>query len=120
MAYIPKGYQLAFENLGASMQSNTYMGLKTLMSYDPSICQALCDAQSLCTSFNIFFERDPFLAPAPACPNPISVTSIKCTLWGSPVTKEACTNTGAVREQFQVLIAGSNGASIDPLKPPIR
>ncbi|KAL8699623.1 MAG: hypothetical protein Q9201_005899 [Fulgogasparrea decipioides] len=105
----PQGYQTSFQNLQASVNANSYMGLTTLKTYDTIKCQQLCDAANLCTGFNIYFERDPTLAPAEGCPNPAGFTNIKCTLWGSGVTKEAAKNKGQYRRDFQVVIAGSNG-----------
>lgn len=108
-AATPQGYTLSFSNLKGSANANSYMGLYTLHTYDPIKCQEYCDAADLCTAFNIYFERDPTLAPAPACPTPASFTNIKCTLWGSGVTAESAVNYGQYREQFHVVIAGSNG-----------
>ncbi|KAI4140816.1 MAG: hypothetical protein L6R39_005649 [Caloplaca ligustica] len=105
----PQGYQRSFVDLSASVNANTYMGLYTFKTYDTIKCQQLCDAANLCTAFNIYFERDPTLAPAEACPNPASFTNIKCTLWGSGVTTEAAVNKGQWRRAFHVVIAGSNG-----------
>ncbi|KAL8735393.1 MAG: hypothetical protein Q9166_000938 [cf. Caloplaca sp. 2 TL-2023] len=105
----PQGYQLSFANKQASVQANSYMGLYTFKTYDTIKCQQLCDAANLCTAFNIYFERDPTLAPAEACPNPAAFTNIKCTLWGSGVTPESAKNKGQYRRDFHVVIAGSNG-----------
>lgn len=85
------------------------MGLHTFDTYDPAACQALCDAADLCTAFNIYFERDPTVNPADNCRDPPSVTNIKCTLWGSRLTPETAVNAGQLREDFHVVITGSNG-----------
>lgn len=85
------------------------MGLHTLDTYDPAICQAFCDAADLCTGFNLYFERDPTVNPADNCRNPPSFTNIKCTLWGSRLTPETAVNRGQYRRDFQVVITGSNG-----------
>lgn len=37
------------------------------------------------------------------------MTSFGCTLWGSELDSTTATNTGGTREQFQVVITGSNG-----------
>ncbi|KAL8678941.1 MAG: hypothetical protein Q9186_004757 [Xanthomendoza sp. 1 TL-2023] len=105
----PQGYQLSFADKQASVQANTYLGLSTLKTYDTIKCQQLCDAANLCTAFNIYFERDPVIAPAEACPKPDAFTNIKCTLWGSGVTPESARNQGQYRRDFHVVIAGSNG-----------
>ncbi|KAL9009284.1 MAG: hypothetical protein Q9173_005677 [Seirophora scorigena] len=112
-AATPQGYTRSFVDLQASVNANSYMGLYTLKTYDAIKCQQLCDAASLCTAFNIYFERDPTLAPADACLNPAGFTNIKCTLWGSGVTAEAATNKGQYRRDFQVVISGSNGYTKD-------
>ncbi|KAL8652841.1 MAG: hypothetical protein Q9226_004093 [Calogaya cf. arnoldii] len=110
-AATPQGYALSFSDLKASVQLTSYLGLYTLKTYDTIKCQQLCDAANLCSGFNIFYERDPTLAPAEACPKPAAFTNIKCTLWGSPVTPESAKNQGQYRRDFHVVIAGSNGYS---------
>ncbi|KAL8940416.1 MAG: hypothetical protein Q9211_002281 [Gyalolechia sp. 1 TL-2023] len=115
-AATPQGYQRSFQGLQGSVSANTYMGLYTLKTYDTIKCQQLCDAADSCSGFNIYFERDPTLAPAEACPNPASFTNIKCTLWGSGVTAESTTNKGQYRRDFHVVMTGSNGYTKN--KPP--
>ena len=111
-AATPQGYALSFSNLKASSNANSYMGFYTFSTYDTIKCQQLCDSVDLCTAFNIYFERDPTIAPNDAsCPNPPSFTNIKCSLWGSGVTPQTAVNTGQYRSQFHVVIAGSNGQS---------
>ncbi|TKA25296.1 hypothetical protein B0A50_06200 [Salinomyces thailandicus] len=113
-------YDQVFKDLDGSVSANSYMGQYTLNSYNPALCAAKCDATELCTSFNIFAERDPSLNPsaddstAPTvwgywCPNPPSMTSFKCTLWGSNIDGSMATNQGQYREQFHVVITASNG-----------
>lgn len=59
---------------------------------------------------NVYFERDPSVDPDTTnCPNPSSVTMIKCVFWGGPVTTANANNVGQYRANFQVIIAGSNG-----------
>lgn len=73
-------------------------------------CAAACNKINGCISINIYFERDPTVNPdSPICANPPSTTNIKCVFWGGPVTLSSATNTGQYRDQFQVVIAGSNG-----------
>ncbi|KAI7268903.1 hypothetical protein KC345_g7600 [Hortaea werneckii] len=72
-------------------------------------CANKCNAVTGCVAINIYFERDPTVEPAAGCPNPTSTTNIKCVFWGGPVTKDNALNTGQYRNQFQVVIAGSNG-----------
>ena len=52
---------------------------------------------------------DPYQDPAAGCTNPPSTTVIKCVFWGGPVSKDNAKNGGQWRNQFQVVIAGSNG-----------
>jgi len=86
-----------------------------LESYDVSGCASFCDQTDLCTAFNLYIERDPSLNPtsgetnATYCPNPSSVTNYKCSLWGSSIDASSATNYGDYQEQFQVVIAASNG-----------
>ena len=113
-------YKQVFRDLNAATSAQSYLGLRTLESYDVQTCAAFCDCNELCTAFNIFVERDPSLNPstnastAPTvwgrdCPNPPSMTTFKCTLWGSSIDASTATNKGETREQFQVVITGSDG-----------
>ena len=65
----------------------------------------------LIVSQSLMSERssDPTLNPAPGCTNPDPTTNIKCTLFSQPPTQANITNAGQWRQQFQVVIAGSNG-----------
>ena len=63
-------------------------------------------------AINIYYERDPSVDPgtgSTGCTNPPSVTMIKCVFWGGPVNSDNAVNTGQYRNQFQVVITGSNG-----------
>nr|POF04440.1 hypothetical protein CFP56_55921 [Quercus suber] len=129
-------YTQVFKDLNASVSAQSYLGLYTLQDYDVAACAAKCDGTKLCTSFNMFAERDPSLNPskndstAPTvwgyyCPNPPSMTSFRCTLWGSSIDATAATNTGQWREDFQVVVTASNGydktndtVPLDPSSPP--
>lgn len=113
-------YAQVFSNLQAAASANSYLGLHTLDSYDVNKCAAFCDDIALCTSFNIYIERDPSLNPtkndstAPTvwgywCPNPSAITNYKCTLWGSNLDASMATNQGEWRKDFQVVITGSDG-----------
>ncbi|OCK84336.1 hypothetical protein K432DRAFT_414050 [Lepidopterella palustris CBS 459.81] len=105
----PAGYVQTFQNLQASNNANGYLGYKSLTTYDVSACAKACDGVKGCSAFNIYFERDPALAPGADCLNPNSTTVIKCVYWGGPVTAENAVNKGQWRNNFQVVIAGSNG-----------
>ncbi|KAI4725582.1 hypothetical protein E4T49_06651 [Aureobasidium sp. EXF-10728] len=113
-------YQQTFLDLNASSSANSYLGLYTLTSYSVADCAAHCDTTALCTSFNIYIERDPSQNPTKNdstaatvwgywCPNPSSITNFKCTLWGSNLEAATATNQGGWREDFNVVVTGSNG-----------
>lgn len=111
-ATAPSGWQRTFTNLNASElydpTTMVYLGYQALNVYDAGQCAALCDNTTGCVGTNLYYERNPTLLPADACPDPTAQTVIKCTLWGSPVTPAAATNYGQWREHFHVVIAGSN------------
>jgi hypothetical protein len=111
-AVAPSGWQRTFTNLNASElydpPTMVYLGYQTMSTYDAGQCLALCDSTTGCVGANLYFERNPTLNPADACPNPTAQTLIKCALWGSLITPAAATNYGQYREQFHVVIAGSN------------
>lgn len=97
-ANVPQGYSLAFQNLQASSQTTTFLGVKTIDSYDPVTCASICDQQDGCVAFNLYFERDPTLAPNTTnCPNPPSSTNIKCVKWGVHIEGATATNKGEHR-----------------------
>ncbi|THX45610.1 hypothetical protein D6D08_10376 [Aureobasidium pullulans] len=109
-AQTPSGYSVTFQNLIASNSADNYMGFTLLSSYDASACAGSCSAITGCNSVNIYFERDPSLNPdASGCPNPPSTINIKCVFWGGAATAANANNFGQWRDNFQVLIAGSNG-----------
>ncbi|KAK6002891.1 hypothetical protein QM012_001641 [Aureobasidium pullulans] len=109
-AQTPSGFVETFQNLTASNSADNYMGFTLLSSYDVSTCASGCSAITGCNSVNIYFERDPSVNPdSPNCSNPPSVINIKCVYWGGAVTAANANNFGQWRDDFQVLIAGSNG-----------
>lgn len=112
-ALAPAGYQRTFTNLNASQlydpSTMIYMGYQSITKYDASMCTGICDNTTGCVGVNLYYERDPTLNPAASCLDPTAMTTIKCTLWGSPVSPDYATNFGQWREQFHVVIAGSNG-----------
>lgn len=112
LALAPNGYTRIFTNYNGSMTGAGYLGLYTLESYDVPYCASLCNSVTDCLSFNLFYERDPQYNPAATCLNPPAFTNIKCTLWGLPSSKASATNYGQYREQFEVVIAGSNGYNL--------
>lgn len=109
-ASTPAGYVQAYQNqAGSSEGIYGYMGYSVLQTYDVAACSASCDAVNGCQSFNIYFERDPSVDPSSTCSNPPSTTVIKCVYYGGPVTASSATNVGQWRNDFHVVIAGSNG-----------
>ncbi|KAG9852007.1 hypothetical protein KCU98_g3623, partial [Aureobasidium melanogenum] len=106
----PNGFLETFKNLTASNSADNYMGYTLLSSYDVIACASDCSAITGCNSVNIYFERDPSVNPdSPNCANPNSTINIKCVFWGGAVTAANANNFGQWRDEFQVLIAGSNG-----------
>jgi hypothetical protein len=114
----PKAYAPTFKGHTGSCNSGTYLGLFFFKTYDPYLCQQKCDSHpDGCTSFNIFFERDPTVDAGPGCANPPSFTTIRCTLWKNTLmTKDGAGNDGQWRlpkdangRAFHVVNAGSNG-----------
>lgn len=113
-AATPDGYTLSFTNLQGSTTTTSYLGYTTIDSYDTVTCAADCSAIDGCEAFNLYFERDPSLDPNQEyCSNPASVTNIKCVFWGVQVSAATATNTGQFRDEFQVVITGSNGYNKD-------
>jgi hypothetical protein len=105
-------YNRSFVNLQGSNQQLGYLTYYTLKSYNASACAAKCDDLSQCMGFNLYFERAPVVDPNDAsCANPNSTTLIKCAVYGYPVTGTTATNIGQMRNQFKVVITGSNGYS---------
>ncbi|TGO88647.1 hypothetical protein BPOR_0149g00010 [Botrytis porri] len=105
----PQGYTLTFSGLKGSTQTTSYLGYKTLKSYDTVECAQYCDQQEGCIAFNIYFERDSTVDPGFKCFNPPSTINYKCVKWGIQIKKETATNTGQYRKDFSVVISGSDG-----------
>ncbi|KAG9661651.1 hypothetical protein KCU64_g2438, partial [Aureobasidium melanogenum] len=109
-AAIPAGYVQTFKNLNASSSAYGYLGYSYLQSYSPQTCATKCNAIKGCMGINLYFERDPKYTPDKTlCPNPASLTQIKCVYWGGPVTTANTNNPGRTWVQFSVVVAGSNG-----------
>lgn len=87
-----------------------FLGVQTLETYNTTQCASFCNDLPTCGSINIYFERLPVVDPSRryGCPDPDSTTHIKCVLWRSKLTKDDAANIGEIREDFQVVIAGSN------------
>ncbi|KAJ4356947.1 hypothetical protein N0V95_002890 [Ascochyta clinopodiicola] len=109
-AKTPLGFNSVFSNTKASPNAPGYVGFTLLDTYDVQTCADKCNAISGCTSFNIYFERDPSVNPDDAsCLDPASVTNIKCVWWSSKISPGVNVNDGQYRGNFHVVIAGSNG-----------
>lgn len=106
----PSGYESTFVDLTGAVQGNTYLGYKTLASYDTASCAAYCDATDLCTGFNIFIERDPGWNPDQcSCADPPATYNYKCSIFAGGVYSSAATNVGQDQDDFEVVITASNG-----------
>lgn len=115
-APIPSGYTQTYENLEGSSNAYGYMGFTTMDSYDTEACASKCDAITGCIGINVFFERDPSVEPGDGCENPSSTTVIKCVFWGGYLSAAGAQNTGQWRDDFQVVIAGSNAYMSNAVK----
>jgi hypothetical protein len=110
-AATPQGYTQEFSDQQGSTQQIGYLTYKNIEdgSYNVQECADFCDGEQFCLGFNIFYERDPKNNPASSCTNPDPITNVKCSIYGYPVANASATNQGQWREQFQVVIVGSNG-----------
>jgi hypothetical protein len=118
-ASTPSGYEQSFVNLQGATTGNGYISYKTLDSYDVAGCSQFCDSSDTCTGFNVYIERDPKWNPHQcSCDQPPSTINYKCSIWGQKVTKDTATNTGEGRDNFQVVITGSNGYNKKTYTPP--
>ncbi|KAK7546346.1 hypothetical protein IWX46DRAFT_600291 [Phyllosticta citricarpa] len=114
-------YTQTFKDLQGATEMNTYMGYKTLDSYDVAGCAAFCDNTKLCQSFNIYVERDPLYEQNDASCSNASTIYFKCSLYGSYIDGKSATNVGQYQGSFHVVISGSNGYSMPnatATKPP--
>lgn len=122
-AVAPPGYFLAngYQNLKASASNPSYQTYisSPLTSYNPAQCAAKCNSIVGCVSFNIYFERDPAIyVDSTNCPTASSLTRIKCSFFGAPITTADATNVGQYTGQFHVVIAGSNTYTTAPQPQP--
>ncbi|KAI5247112.1 hypothetical protein E4T42_06060 [Aureobasidium subglaciale] len=105
---VPTGFVQTQTNANAANSAYGYLGYHNLDSYDAKACANFCTNTLGCMAFNVYVQRDASLEPAAACPSPSSVIYAKCALWGSPLSSDSATNSGTMRAQFEVVIAGSN------------
>jgi hypothetical protein len=120
-AALPRGYRKEFTDKTGSTQQIGYLTYKVIEdgSYNVQQCADFCDNEKFCLGFNIYYERDPQKNPAPECPSPDPMTNVKCSIFGYPVAEASATNEGQWREQFQVVIVGSNGMYLYRYRKPM-
>lgn len=113
-------YTQTFNDLDAAVITTSYISVYDLHTYDVQGCAQYCDNTTACESFNIYVERDPSQNPSSSvssaptvwgyiCPNPKSITNYKCALWGTSISAAEATNQGQMKEDFEVVVTGSNG-----------
>jgi hypothetical protein len=73
----PSNYSKAFENLNATVNHESYIGVHTIYAYEPSVCANWCNLNSYCKAFNIYVSRDPSRDPGPGCANPPATANFK-------------------------------------------
>ncbi|KAI5277001.1 hypothetical protein E4T47_00017 [Aureobasidium subglaciale] len=108
-ANVPVNYTWRFAGFYASQSQAGYMFYTELSSYNPSQCAAICDGNSACKGFNIYFERNPKLSPGDGCSNPAPQISVKCAFYSTAVSEAYAVNVGSWRSSFNVVITGANG-----------
>lgn len=107
--FTPGNYWRAFHNEERAVHQALYLGYHELDFYDVRHCTALCDDNDKCHGVNIFYERTPSATLTADCPDPKSITVIKCTLWGAFVHEKQLTNGGITLFDFTSAVDGSNG-----------
>ncbi|KAG9948848.1 hypothetical protein KCU85_g4754, partial [Aureobasidium melanogenum] len=108
-ASVPANYVWRFAGFYASISQAGYMFYTELSSYSPSQCAAICDANTSCKGFNIYFERTPSLTPGNGCTNPAPQVDVKCAFYSTAVSEANAVNIGSWRSSFNVVITGGNG-----------
>ena len=76
-ARTPARYTKVFQDLNATVDHASYVGVHTLSAYDPSVCAAYCSNEPRCKAFNIYVSRDPSKDPGLGCPNPPATANFK-------------------------------------------
>ncbi|KAG9725740.1 hypothetical protein KCU73_g13078, partial [Aureobasidium melanogenum] len=108
-ASVPANYVWRFAGFYASVSQAGYMFYTELSSYSPAQCAAICDANTACKGFNIYFERSPQLVPGNGCTNPAPQVDVKCAFYSTAVSEANAVNIGSWRSSFNVVITGGNG-----------
>ena len=76
-AETPSNYSKAFENLNATVNHASYIGVHTIYAYEPNVCANWCNLSPYCKAFNIYVSRDPSQDPGPGCANPPATANFK-------------------------------------------
>ncbi|KAI4729952.1 hypothetical protein E4T49_02300 [Aureobasidium sp. EXF-10728] len=114
-ATTPPGYANTYTNLHASSNADGYSGYTTLSSYNTTRCAELCTSSKNCHAFNIFYERS---AVPPSFNSTCTASAtIKCVFWNGAVTTANAINTGSTQNNFEIVIAGSNGYIASAIVP---
>ncbi|EMD66110.1 hypothetical protein COCSADRAFT_137372 [Bipolaris sorokiniana ND90Pr] len=111
-APIPPGYIESFVSANGSFVGSHYLGHYELKSFD-TLEGTEPGHDQICQGFNTYFERAPAIRLGPECRESTSRTIIKCALWGEPLRIEGAKNIGYREWEFDVVIAGSNGYSLE-------
>ena len=107
--------------LKASASASNYKGFTSSMtSYDPNMCADRCNRINGCSSFVIYFERNPTnKVDYDQCQTSNAQTLIKCAFYGIPLQSSQAKNFGQdASPGFYTSIAGSNAYTIVPPNPP--
>ena len=122
-------YQVAdWRSLNASAEASAYRGYMSLSSYDTAACAAKCNDIDGCSSFVIYFERNPTInLDSTKCPTSDAQTLIKCAFYGLALKASQATNDGQFTggpdpkesngDAFYTSIAGSNAYTTTPPPP---
>ncbi|ENI01868.1 hypothetical protein COCC4DRAFT_147315 [Bipolaris maydis ATCC 48331] len=111
-APIPPGYIESFVSANGSFVGSHYLGHYELKSFD-TLEGTESGHDQICQGFNTYFERAPAIRLGPGCRESASRTIIKCALWGESLRIEGAKNIGYREWDFDVVIAGSNGYSLE-------
>lgn len=122
-ANTPQGfYQVAnWRALTAAAEAQPYRGFTSNMtSYDTDKCAAKCKDIDGCTSFTIYFERNPKInLDRKTCPTSEAQTIIKCAFYGLSLSANQSTAHGQYTgANFFTSKAGSNAYTLIPPTPP--
>lgn len=112
MAESPHHYERQFVNKDGAVSPTAetrFLGTKGMESYNTQACADFCDTTAGCHGFNTYIARNPIMNPGKDCPDSNSTADYVCTIWSTSCTNRQIQNMGQMQENFQVVIAGSNG-----------